>query len=117
MINTVLRNLIHNALKFSYENGTVKIHSYLKEDFVVTSIEDEGIGISEKELSALFSIDKDTQKLGTKDEKGTGLGLVLCKEFVSKNKGHIWAEGHEKKGCKFSFSLPLYKKKLDVHKE
>ncbi len=108
MISTVLRNLIHNAVKFSYENGEVKITSHKKNNFLVTSVEDHGIGATEKELSGLFAIDNNLQKVGTNNEKGTGLGLILCKEFVTKNKGEIWAEGQKQKGCKFSFSLPLY---------
>ena len=87
----------------------MKISAYQKDHFLVTCIEDKGIGISEKELPKLFAIDSHLQHKDTDNEKGTGLGLILCKEFVTKNHGKIWAEGKEKEGCKFSFTLPLYK--------
>jgi len=111
MVNTVIRNLIHNAVKFSHANSVVKIYSYEKEKFLVTSVEDQGVGISDEELSELFSINKQFNKTGTNNEKGSGLGLVLCKEFVEKNGGEIWVESEEQKGCKFSFALPLYEEK------
>jgi len=108
MVTTILRNLIHNAVKFSFNDSVVKINVYQRDKYLVTSVEDQGIGISQEELSRLFSIDGQVKKVGTNNETGSGLGLILCKEFVEKNKGEIWVESQEPQGCKFSFSLPLF---------
>lgn len=107
MIFSVMRNLIHNAIKYSHTGGCVIISTYEKENSLVTCIEDEGIGISKKDLEKLFAIDSHIRRLGTNKEEGSGLGLILCKEFIEKNQGKIWAEGQENKGCKFSFTIPL----------
>ena len=108
MLTTVLRNLIHNSIKFSHKSSTVKINTYKRDDFLVTCVEDQGIGISEKELSKLFALDSQLRKVGTSNEQGTGLGLILCKEFVEKIGGEIWAESQKDMGFKISFTLPLY---------
>jgi len=107
MVKTVLRNLMHNAIKFSYPDSVVSIVTYKKEKTLVTCVEDQGIGISEKDLKSLFTLQNQVRKYGTAEEQGTGLGLLLCKEFIETNNGEIWAEGQEGKGCKFSFTLPL----------
>ncbi len=70
------------------------------------AVKDNGIGISEKDISNLFRIDKHHTTLGTKNEKGTGLGLILCKEFITKNDGEIWVESEKNKGSTFFFTLP-----------
>jgi len=107
MVKTILRNLIHNAIKFSHPNSVVKIMTFPRDNFLITCVEDQGVGISETDLSTLFNIRNQVRKYGTSQEQGTGLGLLLCKEFVEKNNGEIWVEGEEGKGCKFSFTLPL----------
>lgn len=107
MVQTILRNLIHNAIKYSNEDGTIIIHWRVEEGTLITSVKDQGIGMTEEELAGIFNLDKKVQRLGTADEKGTGLGLILCNEFVSKNHGKIWAESAEGAGAVFYFSLPL----------
>ena len=109
MIDTVIRNLISNALKFSYETGKIIIKTKPADDMVIVSIRDEGIGISGKDVDDIFKIDKPVTRPGTSQESGTGLGLVLCKEFIENNKGKIWFESAEGKGSTFYFSVPVYK--------
>ncbi len=109
MVLTVLRNLISNAIKFTYEGGKIEISSnVIKDDkIIIISISDDGIGMSPDILNNLFKIDKVIKQTGTNDETGTGLGLILCKEFIEKHSGKIWAESQEGKGSIFYFSLPL----------
>jgi two-component system, sensor histidine kinase and response regulator len=107
MITTVVRNLISNAIKYTWENGEIKIHTEIKNEHLVVSISDNGVGISKANLEKLFSIDKSFSTRGTNNEEGTGLGLVLCSNFVKINKGNIWAESTVGKGTVFSFTLPL----------
>lgn len=107
LTNTVLRNLIGNAIKFSYPNSSIFITTQIDGEFLAISISDRGIGISADNLHKLFRIDSKFTKLGTDSEKGTGLGLILCKEFVEKQYGNIWVESEIGKGSKFTFALPL----------
>ena len=107
MLRTVLRNLISNAIKFTNTGGHVNIKSILKNNHVEISISDNGIGMNEEKHKFLFEIISNTTTLGTANENGSGLGLVLCKEFVNKNGGTIWAESEEGKGSCFKFTLPL----------
>lgn len=107
MIETVLRNLISNAIKFTYINGAVKIKAVKKDNYAEITIADNGIGISAENQKKLFRIDEQFKSDGTADEKGTGLGLILCKEFVSKNGGTISVDSKEGKGSKFTVTLPL----------
>jgi len=109
MLNTVVRNLISNAIKFTNIGGHIKVSAELKQDHVEITISDNGIGINKEKCSELFSITSNTTTLGTADENGSGLGLVLCKEFIQKNNGDIWVESEENKGSNFIFSLPTYK--------
>lgn len=107
MIDTVLRNLLSNALKFTPENGEITISGAIKGDIIEVSFQDTGIGMSEKELDQLFRIDvKHKTKEGTNGEKGSGLGLILCKEFIEKHGGHITVVSEPGKGSKFKFTLP-----------
>ncbi len=111
MVLTVLRNLISNAIKFTPEGGQIKIssHKIIKENkhnFIKITIKDSGVGISEKKISKLFTITKNISTKGTNNEAGTGLGLILCKEFVEKNNGKIWVESEVDNGSKFIFTLP-----------
>ncbi len=105
MIKTVLRNLISNAIKFTHENGKISITVHKENDKIITCVEDNGVGISEEHLDKMFKFDAHHTSLGTADEKGTGLGLILCKEMIEKNGGEIWVESELGKGSKFYFSL------------
>jgi signal transduction histidine kinase/Tfp pilus assembly protein PilF len=106
MIRIVLRNLISNAIKFTKADGEVKIDSGMQENMMRIAITDTGIGISPTDLSKLFSYEgKSTH--GTAQEKGTGLGLILCKEFIEKNGGKICVESVQGQGSTFSFTVPV----------
>ncbi|MEA3505814.1 MAG: ATP-binding protein, partial [Bacteroidota bacterium] len=109
MIATVFRNLISNAIKFTSKNGTIIIASKKQTDsnFLEISVTDTGVGIPQDKIDDLFRIDKNTSTQGTENEKGTGLGLILCKEFVKKNSGKIWVESEVDIGSKFIFTLPV----------
>jgi len=107
MLGTILRNIISNAIKFTYPGGEILISTELKEDELLVSVKDNGVGIRKASLKDLFEIDEGESTLGTQKEKGTGLGLILCKEFVEKHKGKIWAESQEGKGSEFKFTLPM----------
>ena len=105
MINIVLRNLLSNAIKFSRSNTTITVNAYKENEFVYVEVIDEGIGISKEEQKLLFNNISYT-KPGTANEKGTGIGLPLCKEFVEKNGGAISVESQLGKGSTFTFTLP-----------
>jgi signal transduction histidine kinase len=105
MIRTILRNLISNALKFTSTNGKVGINAICTENAVEISVEDTGTGIKQEDIEKVFKIGSSFSKRGTENEKGTGLGLLLCKEFVEKHGGKIWVESEEGKGSKFKFSI------------
>jgi len=107
MVATVLRNLVFNAVKFSPKGSQIKICAKNVENEVRVDVIDFGIGIPKDSISKLFLIDKDTSTEGTDGETGTGLGLVICREFVEKNNGKIWVESKSGKGSVFSFTLPL----------
>lgn len=106
MLDAVLRNLVSNALKFTRNSGTITIGGQKKEDLVEVYIQDNGIGISEENLSRLFKIDEHITTQGTNKEKGTGLGLILCKEFIERNGGTISVESKLNTGTNFIFTLP-----------
>ena len=106
MIETILRNLINNAIKFTPENGLIQISATQTGDVVEICIRDNGIGISESECNNLFRIDSKVKRKGTSNEDGSGLGLILCKEFIELNKGRIWAESKIGKGSIFYFTIP-----------
>lgn len=103
----VLRNLISNALKYSHKDSSIIIDAKIDNDFLHVSIEDEGMGIPPEKLQKLFKFDKEKISAGTKNEKGSGLGLVLCKEFVELQGGTIWAISNNGKGAILNFTLPL----------
>ncbi|MCP4158354.1 MAG: hybrid sensor histidine kinase/response regulator [bacterium] len=109
MINTVIRNLLSNAIKFTPSGGTVNVTCVEKEDLLEVTVSDSGVGIPEETLNSLFKIDSHITSKGTDGEKGTGLGLILCKEFVQQNKGSIRVESTPGKGSRFTFSLPVSK--------
>lgn len=106
MISTILRNLITNAIKFTHKGGRISIGARTEQNEVIVSVGDNGIGIPAARLQKLFRIDDNESSPGTAHEKGTGLGLVLCKEFVEKHHGKIWVESKEAEGSTFHFSIP-----------
>jgi len=108
MLETILRNLISNAIKFTKQGGTVTISAINKNNFAEIAVSDNGVGISEEDQKKLFRIDTKFQTNGTADEGGTGLGLILCKEFAEENGGTIYVNSTEGKGTRFIFTLPLY---------
>jgi len=114
MLSTIIRNLLSNSIKFTPKGGEIKVIAKLIEtnnnrDFVEIKIKDNGIGIPKEIQTKLFDIGENTQTKGTENETGTGLGLILCKEFVEKHGGNIWVESEEAKGSDFNFTLPVNK--------
>ncbi len=106
MVTTVMRNLISNAIKFTDEEGKVIISAVCQGDFIRVDVTDTGRGMEHARLESLFSPAAISSSNGTADERGTGLGLVLCKEFVEKNDGHISVQSKLGCGTTFSFTLP-----------
>jgi signal transduction histidine kinase len=112
MISTILRNLISNAIKFTNIGGKISISVDKIDETLKVTIRDNGVGILRESLDTIFNIAGSESTLGTLNEKGTGLGLILCKEFIEKNNGKIWVESKAGIGSSFSFSLPT-KAKVD----
>ena len=108
MIQTIIRNLISNALKFTPKGGKISLSAISSERHSIEiSIKDTGIGMNRELIDNLFRIDFKTNRLGTEDEPSTGLGLLLCQEFVEKQGGKIWVESEVGIGSTFSFSIPM----------
>ena len=107
MIKTVLRNLVTNAIKYTYAQGRVKVTTSQQDDGLRFTVSDTGMGIPPKYQDQLFEIDCGLSQEGTQNEKGSGLGLVLCKEFVEKHGGAIWVESELGKGTAFHFTIPF----------
>lgn len=107
MAKTILLNLTNNAIKFTRPGGNINVNAVLKNNDVEITVEDNGVGIEDSVLVNMFKLDKSHSTLGTLKEKGTGLGLLICKEFAELNNGKIWAESEAGKGSIFSFTLPL----------
>jgi PAS domain S-box-containing protein len=110
MINTVLRNLINNAIKFTDSGKEVEVNVREEKKFLEVEVKDQGVGISPENLEKLFRIDVKYKTTGTSGEKGTGLGLILCHEFVQKNFGAIWCESELGQGSSFFFTIPCEKR-------
>jgi signal transduction histidine kinase len=106
LLTTVIRNLLANAVKFTTENGNITISSVNYENELEIRIQDTGIGMSKEDLAKIFRIDVDTSSIGNSTEKGTGLGLILCKEFIELNRGIIRAESVEGEGSTFIIRIP-----------
>lgn len=111
MLKTVLRNLLENAIKYTPQGGNVTITAHCTDtehdgNKIIISVKDTGMGIPAEELPKLFEIDQEYKTQGTANEKGTGLGLLLCKELVKKNQGEIFVESEPGKGSCFSFTIP-----------
>jgi len=107
-VNTIVRNLLSNAIKFTPRGGQIVLSSNRTEDELVVSVQDSGVGIEPEILDTLFRVDVRNSQAGTDKEKGSGLGLVLCKEFVEKNGGRISVESEVGKGAMFMFTLPVH---------
>jgi two-component system sensor histidine kinase/response regulator len=107
MINTVVRNLLSNAVKYTHTGGTILIDCEMQGEMLKVFVQDSGVGIKEENLGKIFRIDENVSTKGTANETGTGLGLILCKEFVEKNGGDIWVESSDGEGTTFYFTLPL----------
>ena len=107
MISTVFRNLISNSVKFTNNGGIIEISVSLKNNFHQFCISDTGIGMPEETVRNLFNITEKVQRSGTANETGTGLGLILCKEFIEKNNGSIVVESQPDAGSKFFFTIPI----------
>ena len=107
LLGIVLRNLITNGIKFTNENGSINVSALAKGNFVEITVEDSGVGIPNESIGKLFRIDMHYSTVGTAKEKGTGLGLILCKEIIEKEGGNIMVESEVGKGSKFIFTLPI----------
>ncbi len=115
MVNAILRNLISNAVKFTHTGGKISFSvNHTNADYIEVIVSDTGFGIAREHLSKLFRIDSRYKRLGTAREKGTGLGLILCKEFVEKNTGAIWLESEPGHGTAVKFTLPKAEKAARV---
>ncbi len=106
MLKTVLRNLISNAVKFNRKHGKVSVSAERRDGMIEVSVSDTGIGMAKEDLSGLFRIDVNPGAIGTSPEKGSGLGLIICREFVEKHRGRISTESETGKGSTFRFTIP-----------
>ena len=109
MLKTVVRNLLSNAIKFSKENSEVLVKMEEVDGMAVVSVQDYGCGISEEGQKKLLHTDTHFSTFGTNNEEGSGLGLLLCKDFVVENGGKLWFTSKEGEGSIFSFSIPVKK--------
>jgi signal transduction histidine kinase len=107
MLKTVIRNLVSNAIKFTNSNGVIEINAEGRAEDVLVSVSDNGVGIEPENVLKLFDFSYVLSTTGTADEKGTGLGLFICKEFVEKHGGKIWVESEKGKGSEFKFTIPV----------
>lgn len=106
MITLILNNLLTNAIKFSEPGNKVTVLGLLENDYIKISVIDQGVGMKPEQLENVFRLDKSSSTLGTQKEKGTGLGLILCKEFLQKNRGSMEINSSLGKGTTVSFKLP-----------
>lgn len=106
MIMTVIRNLLSNAVKFSFDGEKIFLQAKRENNSIIYKVKDKGIGMTEEDIGKLFRIEVHNSEIGSSPEKGSGLGLILCKELVTKNAGEIWVESEPGKGSVFSFTLP-----------
>lgn len=107
MIKTVLRNLLSNAIKFSHEGSPIELTVLNEAERVIISVKDSGTGISEEHQENLFKVDVHYTSFGTNNEEGSGLGLLICKDFIERNGGELWFESKQGEGSIFSFSIPI----------
>ena len=107
MVRTIIRNLLSNSIKFTEAGGNIHIAARRLFKYVEISVTDSGIGINEEDQKVLFKVDKRSVAESAETQQGTGLGLVLCKEFIEMNQGKIWAESRVGEGSVFYFTLPV----------
>lgn len=105
-VSTIFRNLINNALKFTPEGGEISVSASVEGQQVKITISDNGVGMDQNKIQSLFELSKNESLAGTKGEKGSGLGLILCKEFIELNKGKIWVQSKINQGSQFHMILP-----------
>jgi len=115
-VKVVLRNVINNAIKFSYVEGSITINVVDDNEKICIYVKDKGTGITAEKLNNLFKFEETNSSFGTLNEKGTGLGLILCKEFIEKNNGNISVTSEEGKGTQFKLCLPKAAKKIPARK-
>jgi signal transduction histidine kinase len=116
ILQTVIRNLVSNALKFTKKNGSIKIAAIPRDDkFIEISIKDTGIGMTKSLIDKLFKLDERTNRKGTDNEPSSGLGLILCRDFIEKHNGKIWIESEVEKGSTFYFTIPSIE--IDIEKK
>lgn len=108
LTHTIFRNILSNAIKFTPEGGTIQLSATAEEKYINISVADSGVGIPDEKIPKLFKLEKNFSTRGTNNEEGTGLGLVLVKEFVDKNNGRIQVKSEIGKGTVFTISLPAY---------
>jgi len=108
MIETVIRNLVSNALKFTHNGGSITIKTQRDQNQLLVSIKDTGVGIDSKSKSSLFKVGESIISKDISGNKGTGLGLIMCKDLIEKNGGKIWVESQKEIGSEFYFSIPLH---------
>jgi signal transduction histidine kinase len=107
MLSAILRNLISNAIKYTYSGGRISVSALNNENEWVFTVKDSGLGMSPEVYKNIFEIGAHQSELGTEKEQGTGLGLILCKEFVERHQGKIWVESDIRVGSTFNFSIPI----------
>jgi signal transduction histidine kinase len=117
LTSTIIRNLISNSIKFSEEGSMIEVNIKDDNNVYIVQIKDYGIGMEQKTMEKLFRIDQTVSQNGTKGESGTGLGLIICKEFSEKQGGRIWVESKIGKGSSFYFTLPKSNHNFDQDKE
>ena len=109
MLEIVARNLFSNAIKFTDKGGSIRIKAKEADGIIIISVSDSGIGIEKSRIEKIFSYSEGYSTLGTNEEKGTGLGLMICKQLIEKNNGRIWVESNEGIGSSFYFTIPASK--------
>ncbi|NLT49488.1 MAG: hypothetical protein GXX85_01055 [Ignavibacteria bacterium] len=113
MVKTIFRNLMSNAIKFTDRGGKIDIKVELNDENILIKVKDTGVGMEQGKINKLFQIDQNVSSAGTQNEEGSGLGLILCKEFIHLNKGEISVKSQQGKGTEFSFTLPKYQEKIN----
>jgi len=109
MLSSILQNLVSNAIKFTPEKGVIRINVKPEEEYILFSVCDTGVGIAKEYIDKIFNTGDHYSTNGTNDEKGSGLGLLLCKEFIEIHNGKIWAENNKNAGTTFYFTIPVTK--------
>ena len=110
ILQSILHNLVTNGIKFTNETGEIRVSSNHKDAFIHISVKDNGVGIPKENVERLFALDQQHSTRGTANERGTGLGLLICKELVEKHGGKIFVESEVGVGTTFTFSIPVYRK-------